>query len=197
MFVFPNPYGHLDHNGRLADVCSKGERPYAAGKMPKREWIGATLDREHAERTYDPGDEGQGISPTSELRFIFDVAPVFIEEHPALRAYYKHAFDTRDLFKVAKADEVPIDQLALARDAAIERWRAEHGEAPDDAEWASQFAIDEQVKARSVAIAKEAAAKAEAEAKAARAAADKAAKSAPAALPMTPSATPVVTPKES
>jgi hypothetical protein len=138
--LFPNPYAHLDHEGRLAGACPMGESLRAITVLPSRRYIGARIEQ----LRYEKRPAGTGQQSRASLRFVFGVEPVEVSfTDPMLEAFYGHRMRTRE---VLAAGPKQLDELAAARVKAIAEWRANYGaDPPAMSDWAKQFPLDEAV----------------------------------------------------
>jgi hypothetical protein len=127
--VYPNPYVHLDHEGRPAGAC-----PVDPAHQPdRRAWVGASLDREKTVITDEP-QAGERRSPTQVTVFAFACE---VQELPA-SAYYLDRLRDGELIAADAATArmagvafiPPRTALACARERAELAWRALYGDEP-------------------------------------------------------------------
>lgn len=176
LYVFPNPYAHLDHRGWLAGGCPMAEGRRSPTAMPALRKIGAEFKMIPGTYNANP-DEGRGpggtLAPKAEYEWSFPAAePIALQVDASTMPFYASRAKAGDVFVVAKADDLPLEQLAAARLKAVADFRAAYGDDPDLSHWAKQFALDETVAKLCAAIEakrKAEAQKAEAEAKKAEA----------------------------
>lgn len=154
--LFPNPYHHLDHKGRLAGVAVELEPLRAGHVRPLSRKIGAKLQM--TEGSYVPGsvergEEGPGIGRQSraDLFHVFSDEPVTIECHESLVAPYQAMLKRGE---VLDGIDVPLDDLAKARLDCIAQHVAAYGAPPDTSTWLAQFPIDDLVAKASEALVK-------------------------------------------
>jgi hypothetical protein len=127
--VYPNPYVHLDHEGRPAGACPADP----AHQPDRRAWVGATLDREKTVMTDEPAP-GERRSPTQVTVFAFRAEVVELPDTP----YYLDRIRDGELFaadaRTASMVGIPfVDPAALlrrARERAEGAWRALYEETP-------------------------------------------------------------------
>lgn len=176
--VFPNPYAHIDANGRLAGATPVGELPRKTSIAPTRSFVGAT--RQTIET--DSADRGPQFTQQSrsEYQFVWGTEPVVVDASDSLGAYYQQLAAAGDIFILPEGrPEVPLAKLAAARSAAFEQYRAEQSHNaecakltdskascdcisdPDASEWAKQFPLDLDVAAAAKLLADKAAKDAE------------------------------------
>lgn len=154
--LFPNPYAHVDHKGRLAGACPQvdGPRPQTVAYNPKH--IGATLCM--TEGSYI-NSEAEGRGPggprksRADLYFKFDaIVPVELEVTPELSQFYLARKNDGSIF-MCKPGVVPFEELAMARLAAEDMQGKIEDEQADL--WKSQFELDPLVAKISDALKKE------------------------------------------
>lgn len=146
LYVFPNPYAHLDHRGWLAGGCPMAEGRRSPTAMPSLQKIGAEFAMIPGTYNANP-EEGRGVggplAPRAEYEWTFSaVEPIALQVDASLMPFYASRAKAGDVFVVGKADDLPLEQLAAARLKAIADFRAAYGEDPDVAHWAKQFALD-------------------------------------------------------
>lgn len=121
--VYPNPYAHLDHKGRLAGACSReAEHDVRPGD---RRWVGASLDAEKCSGK----ERGAGDirSPATDVVFTFETTKQRVPDT-------KHARDRIREGSLIVADEEtaeaigvryedPRAVLARARAGALHTWK--------------------------------------------------------------------------
>ena len=152
--VFANPYGHLDHEGRLAGACQREPEP----TLHQLRHVGAEF---HPQLTkvlekFDEGDARGSHRQDTVMRFGSDVVTL------PKTTYYVDRIRDGELFLSANGNP-PWIELAKARNAAVAKHVAETGEKPDASFWQSeQYPLDADV----AKIAEALAAKVEADAKA-------------------------------
>ncbi len=143
MKVYPNPYGHLDHAGRLAGACPM-EPTHRAGA---RAFVCASLSLLNGKEL----DDDKALKDDLETRgqrerhgFTFAVEPMLISADPgwyyASRARSGEVFTPRD-------GKPPIAQWAAARTKAALEWAAQHNEPPPFHTWQEQWQLDKDVAA--------------------------------------------------
>lgn len=143
--VFANPYGHLDHEGRLAGRV-QFDPTHAGGSF---QFIGARFHAEHTKilEVFPDGDaRGSHIQDTV---YEFGSEVVTIPES----TYHQDAIRNGEIF-AAEDGSVPWLKLARARLAALARWEDNYGEGPDTSMWAELFPLDADVQKVAVAIGK-------------------------------------------
>jgi hypothetical protein len=181
LYVFPNPYGHMDHKGRLSGACPEAEeRP--AGAMPSRRLVGAVLTMIAGSYNAD-ASEGRGpggtVPSNADLTFKFTAeAPIKMDVSGALAHFYRKAARDGDIILCAGADDLPLEKLAAARNALIADQKARYGAAPDTSKFAEQFSLDAIVADVAKALSDKAEVDAKKAADAAKKASDEAAKAA-------------------
>ncbi len=166
LLVFANPYLHLDHEGRLAGRCQAEPSP-TPGDL---RFVGASFHpATDASVVKFPQGDPRG-SHAQDTVFDFAVEAASVE----VSAYYHQKLRSGELLAADPDGMPPWHDLARARNAAIQNFKAHYGDGPDTAGWADQFQIDPQVEA----IAEKLAAHAATKAGASQKAGDEAAKSA-------------------
>ena len=147
--VFPNPYGALDHKGRLAGACHD---------MVSGGFIGAS-------KSVVPGSlnanekDGRGpggpLGVKADIAWSFDVVdPIKVTIDASQSAYYVSRNRSDDVFTCVDPQSLPLERLARARNLALAKWAAAYGDAELDTKaWAAQFPLDEVVAELAKAIA--------------------------------------------
>lgn len=134
MKIYPNPYHHLDHKGRLAGACPM-EPAHRAGQ---RSFVCAELvlvGKE--ERKGDPRGDRE------EYAFTFSAEPMSISADPGW--YYMQRARSGEVF-APRDGKAPMAEWRAARAAAIAKAKAE-GTEPDTSGWAAQFPLDKDIAA--------------------------------------------------
>lgn len=138
MKVYCNPYGAIDHRGRLAGACPF-DPEHAAGS---RLHVGATLVLLKSEKR----DARQQGHPDGDVReqygFTFDAEPLTVPEEHA--RYYHQQARSGAIF-APRDGKPPMTEWAAARTKAIATFTAERGFAPDTSGWAEQFPTDKTI----------------------------------------------------
>lgn len=141
--LFPNPYHHIDHKGRLAGIAFELEAVRDGRAVARHRLIGAKLtmvDGSYVPDTVDRNIEGLGVLGHGDVFHLFNDEPVEVvcaDEHVGP---YQFQAKNGELFI---ADDVPLEGLAAARLDAIAKFVAAYGKAPDTTTWGFQFPIDE------------------------------------------------------
>lgn len=169
LFVFPNPYAHLDHKGRLAGAIPK---PMPAGTFRDAvEHLCAVLKVVPGSYENDAKDgrgEG-GVRPSrSDRYFSFGIQAEQMNVSPELVAFYEKMDHDGCIFLVKDASTFPVEKLAKARLAAVAQFKAAYGEnaEPDFGFWGvGQFELDELIAEASKSVAEKLAEEAAAEPK--------------------------------
>ncbi len=179
IYVFPNPYAHLDHRGWLAGGCPEAEGKRSPSALPALRKIGARMVM--VDGSYNANEaEGRGrggpLQPRAEYEWVFDAkAPIALNVSVDLEPFYASRARGKDIFVLdleGSPDrlDVPFEALANARIAAIAQFRAERGanaEVPVE-KWRKQFPLDAMVEQMAKAISESRAAEAAANAAAAK-----------------------------
>lgn len=155
LHVFPNPYGHLDHKGRLAGACPQAEGRRQDGAMPSRKLVGAELKM--VAGSYESRDvDGDYRKSRADVFFQFDaVAPVAVNVETDLAGWYEQRHKNGEVFVCESADALPIEALASARLKACAEFKAAYGSEPDSSAWDSQFPLDKVVAEAAKALAED------------------------------------------
>jgi hypothetical protein len=151
LFVFPNPYGHIDHNGDLAGGCQEAEEPRAITAMPANRKIGATLTM--VEGSLVVGEQharGDGYprGAKADYEWRFDAqAPIAIQVTPNTESFYHRRFSENGtppcLFKCEGPEDLPLEKLARARIDAIAMLAANQPDVEiNEKRWEQQFPLD-------------------------------------------------------
>jgi hypothetical protein len=144
IYVFPNPYGHLDHKGRLAGACLQAEGPRSATTKPARKFVGAELKM--VDGSYRPDSADGYLKSRSDTFFVFDCgAPVELKVDSQQAAWFTQRDANDELFVCKGAEDLPIERLASARLKAFADNQAAYGAPPDVSTWEAQFPIDKAV----------------------------------------------------
>lgn len=153
LYVFPNPYGHLDHKGRLAGACPQAEGRRQDGAKPSRKLVGAELKM--VPGSYESRDvDGDYRQSRADVFFQFDaVGPVAVNVETDIAGWYDQRHKNGEVFVCEGADALPIEALASARLKACAEFKAAYGSEPDSAGWESQFALDTVVEEAAKALA--------------------------------------------
>jgi hypothetical protein len=141
MKVYPNPYGQLDHTGRLAGACPM-EPSHRAGA---RSFVCAELVSLNGEDLQKDKSLSQEQRDARERHsFVFSAEPISIAADPGW--YYANRARSGEVF-MPRDHKPPMAQWAAARATAIAEWQAQHNNAPDFTKWAEQWPLDAQVAA--------------------------------------------------
>lgn len=146
LFVMPNPYGQLDHLGRLAGGCLEAEGPRPGNVMPARRFVGATFGMVPGSLNKSD-EEGRGVGGPlgvkADYEFAFTAsAPVAVSVTSATESFYISRGRSGCVFLCQGAEDVPLEALAKARMKAIADHKAAYGHEPSTAGWEKQFALD-------------------------------------------------------
>lgn len=144
--VFANPYGHLDHEGRLAGRFQL-DPTHAGGSF---QFIGAKFHAEHTKITeVFPDGDARG-SHTQDTVYEFGSEVVTIPDS----TYHQDAIRNGEIFAAEADGSIPWVKLARARLNALAKWQDHYGEGPDTSLWLAIFPLDEAVQKIAVAIGK-------------------------------------------
>ena len=141
MKVYANPYGHLDHTGRLAMACPMepshraGNRAYVCAEL-----VLVNRDELDANTRLTPDER----AAQEHHGFVFSAEPMSISADPAW--YYAQRTRSGEVF-MPRDGKPPMALWAKARQGAIAEWRAQHGVDPDVAVWAAQWPLDKEIAA--------------------------------------------------
>ncbi len=177
IYVFPNPYGHIDHNGALAGGCHEVEERRAPGALPANRKIGASLCvidgsiKDDSDKPVELAARGDGLPLGIKADYVwkFDAsAPIAILATPTtLPVYISRCRENGTppcLIRCDGPEDLPLVKLAEQRLDAIERMKSLDPNCKvDEAGWLAQFPLDATVKELAELVAKE---RADAEAKA-------------------------------
>mgnify|MGYP003553216097 FL=1 len=136
--LFPNPYHHLDHKGRLAGIAFQLEP-----RAPHRRLIGARIsmvDGSYVPDSVERDIESLGVLGHGDVFHFFGDEPVAVQCADEHVGPYQAQAKAGEIFL---CDEVPLEGLAAARLDAVAQHVAAYGKAPDTAAWSYQFPIDD------------------------------------------------------
>lgn len=141
MKLYPNPYHHLDHKGRLAGACPMepthraGTRAYVCAEM-------LCVNKAELDDDKSLKDDPDARGMREHHGFTFSVEPMNISADPGW--YYMQRARSGEVF-APRDGKPPMALWAFARAKAAAEWSAQHGESPDFAVWAEQWPLDAQI----------------------------------------------------
>ena len=139
MKVYPNPYQHLDHTGRLAGACPM-EPTHRAGT---RAFVCAEVVLVNKKALDDDkGLDAETKAAREHYGFTFSTEPMSISADPGW--YYMQRARSGEVF-APRDGKPPMAQWTAARAKAVAEWKAQTGVDPDFAVWAEQWPLDKDI----------------------------------------------------
>lgn len=130
LFVYPNPFIHLDHDGYPAGACPCDMLEHVSETV--RKFVGASLDGKNTFLLEKLSiEEAQYRNARQQTRFVFDLsAPTMLP----VTEYYKDRLRAGEILPADERTAIiagvkyvhPREALRAAKEAALKQWRAEN-----------------------------------------------------------------------